>query len=368
MSLGRLFAVDDDAISLEVLSALVRRAGYEVETARDGLEALPRIEAGRPEVVLLDVDMQGLDGFETCRRLKADPRTAEIPVIFLSGLTEVSEKVRAFEVGGADYVNKPFQPAEILARVAHQIQITRLQAEMRAANERLIELDRLKAAFAAMLVHDLRSPLTVVHHTLGFVKTRGLQDDPELASLVQYSAEALQKTLSLITEVLDIYRSDQTNVTRPLTVGDIGEVLDRCAVGARVEATHREIGFDAQIDRPLLAAYDPERLERAVTNLLGNALKFTHPGGRVALAARVVSGDRAPHAHIEVQDTGDGIAEADLARIFDLYQQAETRQRLAGVGLGLAIVKRIVDAHHGAVTVRSQVGVGTTFVIDLPPA
>jgi two-component system sensor histidine kinase/response regulator len=368
VSLGSLFIVDDDAINIEVLSALVGGAGYDVAFARDGLEALPLIEAATPDVVLLDVDMGGLDGFQTCARLKANPRTAEIPVIFLSGVTDAPAKVRAFEVGGADYVDKPFQPSEILARVAHQIRITRLQAEMRVANERLIELDRLKGTFAAMLVHDLRSPLAVVHHTLGFVKTRGFPDDRELEQLIDYSAEALDKTLAMIAEVLDIYRTEQTQTTRPLLAGDIGAVLDRCAVAARIEALHRKIEFRASIERPLPVAHDAQRLERAITNLLTNALKFTPPGGSVTLEARPARHSASDRVHIEVRDTGDGIAEHELPRIFDLYRQAESRERLAGVGLGLAIVKRIVDAHHGEVNVRSQLGVGTVFAIDLPAA
>jgi signal transduction histidine kinase len=166
--------------------------------------------------------------------------------------------------------------------------------------------------------------------------------------------------------VLDIYRSDNAKVVRPLVAGDISDLLERCAAVARIEAPHREIALDVQIERPLRAEHDAQRLERAISNLLGNALKFSRPGGRVTLNARLTGPDSPPHIHIEVGDNGEGIAEADLPRIFDLYQQAETRQRLAGVGLGLAIVKRIVDAHRGSVSVHSQLGVGTTFAIDLP--
>jgi two-component system, sensor histidine kinase and response regulator len=364
VSAGSLFIVDDDAINIEVLSSLVGGADYEVAFARDGLEAIPLIEASKPDVVLLDVDMTPIDGFETCARLKVNPRTAEIPVIFLSGVTDALAKVRAFEVGGADYVDKPFQPAEILARVAHQIRITRLQSEMRVANARLLELDRLKGTFAAMLVHDLRSPLAVVHHTLGFLKARRFPDDHELEELVGYSAEALDKTLAMIAEVLDIYRAEQTKETRPLVAGDIGEVLERCVVAARIEALHRKVDLQIRIERPLPVAHDARRLERAITNLLANALKFTPSGGCVALEARAPAG--APSVHIEVRDTGEGIADDELPGIFDLYRQADSRQRLAGVGLGLAIVKRIIDAHHGQVNVRSQRGAGTVFSIDLP--
>ena len=332
MTSGLLFIVDDDAINIEVLSALVGGAGYEVAFARDGLEALPLIEATKPDVILLDVDMTPIDGFQTCVRLKANPGTAEIPVIFLSGVTDAPAKVRAFEVGGADYVDKPFQPAEIWRGWRTRFRITRLQSEMRVANQRLLELDRLKGTFAAMLVHDLRSPLAVVHHTLGFLKARRFPDDSRAGGAGRLLRRRAGQDPGDDRRGLDIYRTEQTKQTRPLVAGDIAEVLERCAVAARIEALHRKVDLQTRIQRPLPVAHDAQRLERAIGNLLGNALKFTPPGGCVALEARA-PGD-ASSVHIEVRDTGEGIAEDELPGIFDLYRQAESRQRLAGVGLG----------------------------------
>jgi two-component system sensor histidine kinase/response regulator len=363
---AKVFVVDDDPLSIEVLSALALGAGYEVEFARDATEALALIETARPDVVLMDVEMPGVDGFEACRRLKANPLSAEIPVIFLSALSNASDKVRAFEAGGADYVGKPFEPEEVLARVAHQIKITQLQAEMRAANDRLRELDRLKATFAAMLVHDLRSPLTVVHTTLGFLQSRSFADDPDLGELVGFSGEAVNKSLALIAEVLEIYRSGEAATPAALIVGDVVDVLRRSAIAARVEAKRREVVLETRYDGPLPARIDGQRLERAVNNLLTNALKFTPRGGRVALEARKVLAPGPPRVRIDVRDSGEGIAESELPHVFELYRQANTRHRTAGVGLGLAIVKRIVDAHQGSVLVRSQPGVGSVFTIELP--
>jgi two-component system sensor histidine kinase/response regulator len=364
---GSLFIVDDDPTSVEVLSELATRAGYEVQVAPTADEALATIGRRQPDVVLMDVEMPGTDGFEACRLIKANPLTTDIPVIFLSGLSEPVDKLRAFAAGGADYVGKPFEPDEVLARVAHQIKITRLQAEMRRANDRLLELDQLKATFAAMLVHDLRSPLTVVRTTLGFLAERPFADDPELAEMVGFSGDAMDKALALIAEVLEIYRSDRATIPANLVPGDVAEVLRRCAVAARVEAKRRGVQIDTRFDSPLTAQVDAQRLERAVTNLLGNALKFSNRGGRVTLEARHM-GPEQDRIRIEVRDTGQGIKEAELEHIFELYHQADTLHRTAGVGLGLAIVKRIVDAHGGTVAVRSQIGVGSVFIIELPGA
>jgi signal transduction histidine kinase len=258
-------------------------------------------------------------------------------------------------VGGADYVDKPFQPQEVLARIAHQAKIARLQAE--------------KASFGAMLVHDLRSPLTTVYATLGLLaRSQTLAEDPELATLVGFSTEALQRTLAMIAEVLEIYRSTEAPVAAALAPGDVAPVLQRCAQAARLEANERGVTLEVNVEpeAALLAAHDALRLERAISNLLGNAFKFTPRGGRVVLDARRASGAAGPLVRIEVRDTGDGIPADVLPHIFELYRQADTRQRTAGFGLGLAIVKRIVDAHQGTISVRSEPGAGTTFTIELP--
>jgi signal transduction histidine kinase len=239
---------------------------------------------------------------------------------------------------------------------------------MRLANERLLELDRVKATFAAMLVHDLRSPLTVVQTTLGFLSERTFADDPELGELVGFSGEAMDRALALIAEVLDIYRSDRATAPADLVVGDVADVLRRCAISARVEAKRQGVLLDTHFDGPLGARLDARRLERAVTNLLGNALKFSSRGGRVTLEARTAGHPSEPRIRIEVRDTGRGISEAELPHVFELYRQGDTIHRTAGVGLGLAIVKRIVEAHGGAVGVRSQLGVGSAFIIELPAA
>lgn len=367
-SLGRLLIVDDDPVSVEVLSELVRHAGYAVSALGDSTTAVATIQRETPDLVLLDLRMPGLDGFEVCTRLKKNPATAGIPVVFLSIVDDPAEKLRAFEVGGADYVGKTFHPEEVLARIGHQIKITRLQSEMRDANTRLVELDRVKATFAAMLVHDLRSPLGVVQVTLTLLeqKVAGAVDD-DLRELVQMSLGGLKSTVALINELLEIYRAEQTEVAPVRERLDIAEVVRRCATDARLDAQKREVALEVSVPGPLPGLGDRTRLERAFSNLIGNALKFTRAGGQVAIQARPVevAGKRA--VQVQVRDTGMGIPEGEIPYIFDLYRQAETGRR-SGVGLGLAIVKRILDAHGASIAVASQVGVGTAFTVELPLA
>jgi diguanylate cyclase (GGDEF)-like protein len=368
-SLGRLLIVDDDPVSVAVLSELVRGAGYLVDTVTDSASAVAEAQARQPDLVLLDLRMPGLDGFEVCRRLKSSPGTAAIPVVFLSVVDQPAEKARAFEVGGADYVGKAFHPQEVLARIGHQIRITRLQREMRDANTRLVELDRVKATFAAMLVHDLRSPLAIVQVTLGLLQEKLASSvDLDLRELLDDSLLGLHGTVDLINELLEIYRSEHVEVPLVRQPVDVGRVLGRCAAAARLEAQRRQVALELSVQEPLVAPGDRKRLERAFTNLIGNALKFTRAGGRVAIEAR----QSAPDGHggkpaivVQVRDTGSGIPEGEIPYIFELYRQAETGRR-SGVGLGLAIVKRILDAHGASIAVTSQVGVGTAMTVELP--
>ena len=365
-SAGRLFIVDDDATSRETLADMARRGGYEVETSAGGARVVAELSAARPELILLDILMPEMDGFEVCRRLKATPETSVIPIIFLSRVEDGPNKVLAFEVGGADYVEKPFQPEEVFARIAHQLKLTRLQKEMREAHARLVDLDRLKAMFAAMLVHDLRSPLSTVQITLSMLEAE-LQKagNAELLELVDLSLEGLKNTLSLISEMLEIYRTEHGEAAARHKPLDLAEIVESAAASARVEASRRGLSVELRLPRPLplMILGDDTRLRRVFANLLGNALKFSHEGGHVAIdAKRVDDGVRAVIT-VEVRDTGAGIPEHEIPYIFDLYRQAESRQRGAGVGLGLAIVKRILDAHDASITVKSQLGVGTAFTL-----
>jgi two-component system sensor histidine kinase/response regulator len=365
---GRLLVVDDDPVSVQVLSELVRSAGYQVESVADSSRAVAEAQGLLPDLILLDLRMPVIDGFEVCRRLKRNPITAAIPVVFLSIVDDPSEKLRAFEVGGADYVGKTFHPEEVLARIGHQIKITRLQREMGEANRRLLELDRMKATFAAMLVHDLRSPLGVVQVTLSLLQEKLVESsDPDLPELLDMSVSGLKSTVSLINELLEIYRSEQTDVTPVRERVDLAEIVRRCAGEAQLDAQRRKVTLDLSVTDPLVGLGDRTRLERAFTNLIGNALKFTRAGGHVAIEAAPTQADGRKVLRVQVRDNGMGIPEAEIPYIFDLYRQAETGRR-SGVGLGLAIVKRILDAHGGSIAVASQMGVGTAFTVDLPAA
>jgi two-component system sensor histidine kinase/response regulator len=320
---------------------------------------------------MLDIMMPNMNGYETCQHLKSDPSTRDVPVIFISALDQVMDKVKAFKAGGADYVTKPFQIEEVVARIENQLSIARLQKELQEATLRLKEVDRLKADFTAMLVHDLKSPLSSIKGTLALFQDREGVSEEELSELATLCERNVDTILGLIGEVLELYRSESADMRIDREPVDLAQLLRECVIATRVAALKHEIAVEHRLHPqiPKILA-DRQKLERVFSNLLSNAVKFTLPGGKITVAAEVVEGtDVESGLHmvqVSVTDTGEGIPAEEIPYLFDPYRQAASRNRPLGVGLGLAIAKRIVAAHGGNIAVRSKVGVGSRFTVILP--
>lgn len=387
---GNIFLIDDNPANLDLLAGILRERGYAVRVAPNGKLGLNAIRTRIPDLIMLDITMPEMDGYQVCKLLKSDEATRDIPVIFISALDEAIDKVRAFDVGGVDYVTKPFQAEEVLARLENQLRISRLQQELQHynvqleqqskqltdANLKLRELDELKAKFTAMLVHDLKSPLTVVKATLELFETTDevmqVLSEHQLAELITVSQRSIEKILRLIQEVLEVFRSDTQDMKIDKRPIDPVPLLKEALEATRLRGLPNQIEVIDQVD-PILPTInaDREQLERVLGNLLSNALKFTPAGGQITLTAATKEGTGVEAGSvfllITVTDTGEGIASEALPYLFDPYQQASGGKR-GGVGLGLAIVKRIVAAHGGNVSVRSKLGVGSSFTVTLPVA
>ncbi len=371
---GDILAVDDNPANLDLLGGLLREQGYKVRSATSGKRALEAALKARPELIILDINMPEMDGYETCRQLKMTPFLASVPVIFISALDGALDKVKAFDVGGADYLSKPFQPQEVVARVEHQLCIFRLEQELVAknrvlqeANLRLRELDQLKSSFTAMLVHDIRSPLTPVGLALEHYRFSGSIPEVMLAQC----ENCIRKVSGMLHEMLEVFQSEGGEFPVELSPISPETLLAGLRSAFSIEAKKRGLVFEVVGENlPPAMLGDFNKLDRTLVNLIANAFKFTSEGGKVTLKVDVKDGAGVDAGHrwlrFEVTDTGRGIPPHQLPYVFDPYRQSVATDRDLGVGLGLAIVQRIVAAHKGRVTVQSQVGVGTTFTILLP--
>ncbi len=366
--------VDDNPANLDLLAALLREHGFKVRAVPSGRMALDAARRNPPELVMMDISMPGMNGYEACEALGKDPALADIPVIFISALDDPLDKVRAFQVGGRDYVSKPFHAEEVIARVEHQVRMLRLEKELKTQNENLLdanlklrEINTLKSNFTAMLVHDIRSPMTVVGIALG-----AALDDPALFAVIQPQAQgSYVKIQALLEEMLEVYRSESGQMPFEFATFAPGPWLERTVASHRLQAAaaDQEFQFEVAPDLPEIHG-DAAKLERVVTNLLANAIKFTPRGGAVRLEASVDHGAGVESGlrwlRITITDTGRGIPAEELPFIFDPFRQTRALDSTRGVGLGLAIVQRIVAGHKGRINVNSQVGFGTTFSLQLP--
>ena len=370
----QILLVDDNPANLDLLSQVLMVASYRIRTALSGRQALESARLAPPDLILLDISMPEMDGFEVCRMLKQEERLRDIPVVFISALDDVLDKVKAFQAGGADYVTKPFQAEEVLARVEYQVQLRRLRQQLEERNRVLAEayaglqeLDQLKASFTSMLVHDLRSPLSGIQMVLDLVEEDGTIKPSHLAQCRQ----SIQGTICILNDLLELYRCEGSEIHLELAATAPWSLLEGAKGSFTLQAARQKISLECVCHENLPSIQvEAHKVERILANLIGNALKFTPAGGKIRLEASVVEGGGVDlglrWVLITVTDTGRGIPPEKLPYIFDPYRQVSSGDAKRGFGLGLAIVQRLMTAHLGRVMVCSQVGVGTTFSLYFP--
>lgn len=367
-----LLIVDDTPANLQVLAAMLKDQGFTVRPVPSGELALRAAESEPPDLILLDIMMPEMNGYEVCERLKDNDNLRDIPVIFISALSDTSDKVKAFEVGGLDYVTKPFQFDEVRARVGAHLKLRRLQVEaaehhrqLEQSYEQLRELEELRDSLMHMIVHDLRTPLTSIITGLETMETLGDLDDLQ-QELLTVSIEGGHTLLGMINDLLDINKMESGQMELERGPVDAGALAQRCVnqVATLAHEKGLELGVEIAEPLPVLQA-DEEKLRRTLVNLLGNAIKFTSRGS-VMLSVQHNPEDNT--LCFAVRDTGEGIPREAFERIFEKFGQVETRKagRKMSTGLGLTFCKMVAEAHAGRIWVESELGVGSVFSLALP--
>ena len=366
----RILWVDDNADMRDYVSRLLQ-AHWDVETVADGQAALDLATAAVPDLVLSDVMIPGLDGFALLRALRANPDTAAVPVILLSGRAGEEARVEGLEAGADDYVVKPFAARELLARVSTHLTLAQARREaIREAHEARTQAetaDRAKDVFLAMLSHELRQPMNSI---VGWV--RMLRSGTMPAGAQQQALDSLDRNAGALTRLIDDMLDVSSIIAGKLDLRfepiDVRQPIAAAVDVIRRTATEKTIELEVVLDPavPLVLA-DADRLQQVVWNLLSNAVKFTPDGGRVSLCLRHTRS----RVVVEVTDSGSGIRPEHLPRVFDRFTQVrdDRTKGIGGLGLGLAIVRHVVELHGGAVSAASEgEGRGSTFTVTLPSA
>lgn len=352
-----ILVVDDTPANLGVLVETLGAAGYTLMVAEDGEEALAQTAQIAPDLILLDVMMPGIDGFETCRRLKLQPTTADTPVLFMTALNETADKVRAFAAGGVDYITKPIEHEEALARVRTHLALRRLRRELAAEVA-------LKERFMRFAGHDLRNPLWLIMIAA------------ELARRNVHSPEMLHKQLGSIEEsvtqmrrVIDTFLGIRS-ASSPLEKGGRVDLalLAKAALRQHEPAAERKkIAFRTDVPEELpLAHADATTTYQVLTNLVSNALKFTPPHGEVILRASEANG----RVRMIVADNGPGVPAAERAQLFQSGVKLTPRPTSGeeSTGHGLSIVKQLAESLGGKVGAEFPASGGSQFWFELPVA
>lgn len=345
----KVLVVDDNADNVELLTKRLKAIGLATCEAYDGEQALEQVAAEDPDLVILDVMMPRLDGFEVCRRLKSSERTRRIPVVMLTAKREIPDKIRGLEMGADDYVTKPFNPQELMARVRSLLNLRTLQ-EKRVKEEKLGALGQMAEGVA----HEVRNPMVTIGGFARRIRERLEPGNP----LRDYAEHIIKEVERLETMVEEIVRFKALMIS-PYEPVDLVRTADRVLEAARPALERAGVRVDRRYEGGLPSIQgDPGNLEMALGNVVENAVEAMDRGG-VLTVALASEGDR---VRIEVSDTGCGIAKAALPHVFDPFYTS----KMTGAGMGLTMVHRIVTRHGGEVDLTSQPGAGTTVTLHLP--
>jgi signal transduction histidine kinase len=362
---SRILIVDDSAMARRQISFFLRKDGFEVFEAKSGEEALWLVHEVDPELILMDVSMDGMDGMETCRHLKADTANDHLPVIFLSAKGEREEIVAGFKSGAIDYIVKPFHPAESLTRIRTHLRVKKL-AQLREKHIlELKHLNKTKDRILRIASHDLRNPVAAIAGLAEFLKEDCQNLTESQREIVDCIDEAGRSVVSLLNELLDLSTIDKGEFELKKSAHNICELVNNLVPLFRGETERKNIAlsFDCDVNIPS-AVIDRQQIRRVVDNLISNAIKFTPSGGRVRVCVRLH--DEGVGLHVE--DTGPGIPEEEIDRLFKEF--GKTSNLPTGgeksTGLGLCICQRIVDAHMGTIRFENLPEGGARFSVILP--
>ncbi len=355
---SRILVVDDNPQNIQVIGNILRECGYKISIAMNGKEALNFVSKTIPDLILLDIMMPEMDGYETCEKLKQNDATKDIPVIFLSAKVEVDDIVKGFELGGVDYVTKPYKREELLARVKTHLRL-------RKTERQLLELIGMKDRLFSIIGHDLRGPLgTLMMMMDTFIDPNSRYTEEDMKKYMVMMKDSSKTAYTLLENLLNWARSQQNLVQFSPEKINIPEIIKENIKVLSGSAESKEIKINLEAPDEAHAFCDKNSISTVIRNLISNALKFTQNGGEINI--KVTTGNEA--LKVSVSDSGIGISEENLNKLFKknlIYSTRGTKGE-KGTGLGLLLCKDFVEGNKGEISVESKIGIGTTFHFTIP--
>ena len=371
-----ILIVDDIPGNVDVLRKTLEVEGYSISMAPSGEVALKIAPKIKPDLILMDVMMPGMDGFETCRKLKEDTVFENTPIIFVTGKAETEDVVDAFKSGGADYITKPFRDEEVLARVGTHLKLIQtiktnecLVTDLKRAvlNLESAQQESLaKSQFLGRMSHELHTPLNAI---IGFSELLSMSERDPLNEEQSESVDEIKKAgkhlLNLVDQVLEINKIDSGELKCVSQKVSLDAIISEAITSMSDLAEGECVSFDNLIDknRDIFVNGDPGKIKQVLLNVLDNAIKYNKEGGEVVLS--LTEGDP-EKVCVAIRDTGGGIPQDKHEKIFDPLYRLENHVKncIDGVGVGLTVVKKFMTIMRGRVYVESKLGGGTCFTLE----
>lgn len=354
----KVIVIDDNTVSLLLIAKILNNAGYKAIVTDDALNALEKIRVERPSLIILDIEMPDITGFELCKKIKTQDDLKDIPVIFLTANQETDTMVEGFQSGGVDFITKPFRKEELYVRVRNHI-------ELAESRKTIIEMNKSRDKLYSIIAHDIRSPLAGILQTIDAIDQGFFDPSSELfREIIRDLKNRTNETNTLLNSLLQWTRMQDKNVALIPKMNNLYEVMKSCISLLELNAREKNISIELKLKKNFEAYCDEVSIHTVFRNLINNAIKFTPEFGKLSIYGK--TGLR--YMEITVEDTGVGMSNEVINKIMvenEHYTSFGTHNE-KGTGLGLMIVKNFVQRNKGLLKIESAEGLGSKFTVCLP--
>lgn len=370
----KVLIVDDIARNIQVLGNILGGKEMQIGFAMSGKQALQIVDSQEVDLVLLDIAMPEMDGYEVCRIMKTNPKTKHIPIIFLTAKVQPDDMIKGFEMGAVDYITKPFNPSVLLSRVFTHLELKRSRDELTnniniidKQNQQLTEINKTKDKLFSIISHDLRSPVGNVKSILEIL-ARQEQFDSTSHHFIELASRASFLAFNLVENLLSWARTQMGKmVFKPQNI-HIGLLIAENIELFSVIAKSKGLNINNLLNRKIYVYADDNMISTVIRNLLSNSIKFTNEGGTIDLDAEVIEEENSKNVRICIADNGIGISEENIPKLFsdNEYMSTYGTENEKGAGIGLGLCKEFTEKNGGKIWVESELGEGSSFYFTLP--
>lgn len=363
-----ILIVDDNPANIEVAIAHLQLEGYRIETANSAQQSLDKLKTFKPDLILLDIMMPIIDGFELCKIIKTDEKLSDIPIIFLTALNQPDDMVKAFSSGAVDYIAKPFHKEELVSRVKNHLNLVKQTRTIKFQNDALKRLNEEKNGIIELTAHDLKNPLQSVLGFSDILISKISAEQTELASYAYSIKSSAQKAVNIIKDLMEVNLIEEGKLKLSITEFDLRDVLVKLVEDYMFhsESKQQKVIYE-ETDKPCLTRTDQSKFERIIDNLLSNAVKFSKIGGRINVKCDYIEKQEndSAFAVISINDDGPGFTDEDKSKLFEKFAKltAKPTSDEPSTGLGLSIVKKLTELLEGEIHLISRLDVGATFYL-----